>query len=220
MSTSREIIQKPSIVDRWYEKFGREAANVSYPNAFLTASEIVLEHEGYLTNDPDDPGGFTMWGIIQPTLKRMGRWGDVDQDGDVDVNDLHLLAKHPEHKEFARYIYYHQWWLRWKYDQIEAISVASTMLDLAVVLGQYQAARNMQRAIRCVIGCDVEEFDLVEIDGIMGPKTICEMNHIGKQFPNRYLELHFVLNAGTFQNNCYRWKTEKKKNPDKFLHGY
>ena len=72
-------------------------------NPFEKSMEFVFEKEGRFSNDKDDPGGATNYGITLMTLKDVGI--DVDGDGDVDVDDIRRLTP-----EVAMQIYKDKYW--------------------------------------------------------------------------------------------------------------
>ena len=51
----------------------------------------ILKWEGGFVNDPADLGGATNMGVTIGTWKSCGY--DKDGDGDIDVDDLHLLTR-------------------------------------------------------------------------------------------------------------------------------
>lgn len=57
---------------------------------FEAAMAFVWEFEGGYSNDPDDPGGATNFGITLATAKANGL--DIDGDGDVDVDDIKQMT--------------------------------------------------------------------------------------------------------------------------------
>ncbi len=59
-------------------------------NPFDHAMRFVFEKEGKFSNDKDDPGGATNYGITLNTLRDAGV--DVDGDGDIDVEDIKKLT--------------------------------------------------------------------------------------------------------------------------------
>ena len=127
---------------------------------FRRAVEFVLAHEGGLSEDPDDPGGTTRWGISLRYLRSLGqRVGDVDQDGDVDPDDVRRLPR-----EQAIRIYREQWWDRYGYGRLPD-PVAAKVLDLSVNMGPTTAHKLLQRALRA---CGQP----VVVDGVLGPKTV------------------------------------------------
>lgn len=131
---------------------------------FVDAVNRVLANEGAYTNDPEDAGGPTHWGIILDVLKQEGLSGDVDHDGDVDTDDIKILTK-----EQAVQIYKRQWWERYRYDSIIKTTSCIKIFDCAVNMGQQQATLITQRTLRA---CDLP----VKEDGIFGPKTRAAVN--------------------------------------------
>lgn len=95
--------------------------------AFDRAFEIVIGHEGGLSDDPRDPGGLTRYGISKrahPT---------------VDVRNLTLAQ--------AKQIYLARYWLPLHADAMPD-AVAVQVFDAAVNHGIKAATRMMQRALQ------------------------------------------------------------------------
>ena len=58
---------------------------------FDMAFDLVVQVEGKeYTNDPNDPGGPTKYGVTLATAKKL--FFDLDKDGDVDENDVMLIT--------------------------------------------------------------------------------------------------------------------------------
>lgn len=142
---------------------------------------FLLKHEGRdkVTNNPNDPGGWTKWGITLRYLKAIGSidpkdgflLGDMDHDGDIDYLDIQLMTE-----EEATKIYKTQWWDRYKYGQIENLQLAAKVFDFAVNAGAKQAGLILQRAYNGIDGIDGRGgLRLVE-DGILGPKSFGAVN--------------------------------------------
>ena len=55
---------------------------------FSKAITVILKHEGGFSNHSSDPGGATNYGISLRWLKSEGLYGDLDDDGDVDIDDI------------------------------------------------------------------------------------------------------------------------------------
>lgn len=94
--------------------------------AFDRAFEVVIGHEGDLSDDPRDPGGLTRYGISKrahPT---------------VDVRNLTLAQ--------AKQIYLARYWLPLHADAMPE-AVAVQVFDAAVNHGIKPAVRMMQRAL-------------------------------------------------------------------------
>lgn len=108
------------------------------------AISLVLRLEGGETNDPDDPGGRTKFGLSQRSYPAL--------DFDVLTEDE------------ARRIYQREWWDKYHYERLPG-SVAVLVFHLAVNMGPVPAHSLLQRALSDV-GVPVAA------DGVLGPLTI------------------------------------------------
>ncbi len=133
---------------------------------FETAFKTVLKHEGHISNDPDDPGGYTVYGISLRAAIKLGDMDgdgfddlDLDRDGDVDIDDMRKIDI-----EVAKTVYREAYW-RDIYDTLPP-ELAVKLFDLAVNMGHRQAHKNLQRAVRAASGVNLVN------DGIIGDKTL------------------------------------------------
>lgn len=108
---------------------------------FHKAIQFVLANEGGFSNDPDDSGGETKYGISQRSYP------------DWDIPNLT--------KEDAIAIYRQDFWA--PYQDFED-RLATKVFDLAVNLGHRRAVKILQRALRC-LGAKLDD------DGVLGPVT-------------------------------------------------
>ena len=131
---------------------------------FNIAIKTVLEHEGGWTDDPNDAGGPTHYGITLPVLRAEGDAGDIDRDGDIDVEDIRQLTP-----QMAQQIYRAQWWERYGYGRIDSQAIATKIFDLAVNMGARQAHMIAQRALAA-------NGMPVAVDGVLGPITRNALN--------------------------------------------
>jgi lysozyme family protein len=95
---------------------------------FEKAMQVVLQHEGGATNDKDDPGGATQWGVSLRFLKQIGY--DVDKDGDVDADDIFKLTRTDADK-----IYLKHFWDKYNFDDIQQLDIAIKLFDTCVNIG-------------------------------------------------------------------------------------
>ena len=91
---------------------------------FEDAIDFVLKHEGGVSNDLDDAGGLTKWGICSRDYPQ------VFEDG-FSLND-------------AKAIYRSKYWC---YDSVRDQSVATKVFDMAVNMGPANAHRCLQKAL-------------------------------------------------------------------------
>ena len=114
-----------------------------------TSLKFVFKWEGGYTNDPDDPGGATKWGIA---LNRIGRTLKMRKK---DIVGLTI--------EDAEKIYIRNYWNTCRCDLIPTgLDVA--VFDCSVNQGPSRARKLLQKALR------------VKVDGRIGPRTIASMN--------------------------------------------
>ncbi|NPV80757.1 MAG: hypothetical protein HPY52_10855 [Firmicutes bacterium] len=112
--------------------------------------ETVLAHEGGYVNDPVDPGKETRYGISKRSYPHLDIQGlTIDQ---------------------AKDIYYRDWWLRLRLNEIQDDRVAGKVLDTCVNVGARTGIRLLQLALHTA------GQRHVVVDGIMGPQTIQAVN--------------------------------------------
>ena len=137
---------------------------------FEKSLNFVLESEGCFSNIPQDKGGPTSQGITLNTLMEYHKifdYGDMDNDGDVDINDIKLLDK-PE--EVAP-IYKRRYWDVIKGDNLPT-GIDYVTFDSAVNHGPRNAGIFIQRA------ANRYQCNLI-IDGKIGDLTLRCVNTIG-----------------------------------------
>lgn len=118
---------------------------------------LILKWEGSkYTNDPNDPGGPTKYGVTLSTWKRVGV--DKDNDGDIDAEDVKLLTV-----EDCKLVLKLGYWDQWKADRILNQSVANILVDWV-----YNSGTAGIKIPQQLLG--------LEPDGNVGPVTIAAVN--------------------------------------------
>jgi len=162
--------------------------------------DFILEREGGFVNDPKDPGGATRYGISLRFLQTIDpAMADLDEDGDVDVDDIFALSP-----ELARAFYRQFFYQPMGIDQYP-VPLGAAMLDMGVNMGKRRAGRILQLALnRC--GADVA------IDGIVGPKTRTAM---------MFFDSMDILRA-VLLDRVFVYATLCRENPDlkRFFYGW
>lgn len=118
---------------------------VIYSEKFKKAVEFVMNNEGGYVFDKNDFGGATKYGISQRSYPSLN------------IKELQ--------REDAIKIYYCDYWLKGKFEQIPDENVATKVFDFTINFGQRASTIVLQRALRSV-GINVQE------DGLFGPQTL------------------------------------------------
>jgi lysozyme family protein len=120
-----------------------------YSGKFLKAFDYLMNHEGGYSKDPKDAGGETKYGISKRSYPHLN------------IKDLT--------QDQAKKIYFCDFWMKCKCENIEDENIAAKFFDLAVNMGIPQAVKLIQRALRAA------ETQVVE-DGIIGSITLKAIN--------------------------------------------
>lgn len=161
---------------------------------FEKAFQEVLGFEGGYSDDPDDRGGKTKFGITEATARRLGYKGDM--------KDLTL--------DQAKKLYYDHYWKCWNYDKIEDERIATEMFDQAVNMGPGTANRNLQKAYNLLSRGKAGDL---KVDGILGPITLTYVNRYPYQ--DDLLQLLNILQAKHYIDII-----EKDPSQEKFFRGW
>lgn len=124
---------------------------MSFDQAFNTAFDRLIGHEGGFSDDPKDPGNWTGGRVNVGELKGTKFGIAANTYGDLDIKNLTL--------EDAKAIYLRDWWLKAGADQLDP-AIVYQMWDFSVNAGMESAKRALQRAVG------------VADDGSIGPLTI------------------------------------------------
>ncbi len=113
---------------------------------FEKSFDRLMFNEGAYSNNPNDAGGETMWGITKKTAQGFGYFNGM--------KDMPL--------ETAKKIYLIGWWNKLKYPAFEN-ALKFQIFDAAVNHGSTNAIKILQRSL------DIRD------DGFLGPKTFEEI---------------------------------------------
>ena len=133
-------------------------------DCFNRAVAVILAHEGGFSNHGADPGGATNYGISLRWLKSQGLYGDLDDDGDVDIDDILAIDLGR-----ATRIYREKFWQKNHYDRVIDCTIATKVFDMSVNMWPSQAHKLLQRALNGL-------GDTLQVDGIVGPITVTATN--------------------------------------------
>lgn len=158
------------------------------------AREIVAR-EGGFSNDPDDPGGPTKYGVTLHTMRRLGL--DLNADGQVDAADVRVLTR-----AHAVSIFVEHYFRRPRIDRLPQALQAS-VFDMYVNAGA-QAVKILQRLFS-------EMRIEVSVDGIIGPQTIKAAKQAAAAAPD-----HLVDAYGIARRNYYYDLADRRPDSRKY----
>lgn len=119
----------------------------------------TLKNEGGLSDNPNDPGGITKYGISLRFLQENGI--DINHDGTINGKDVENLTV-PE----AESIYKLYFWEKLKIFLIDNQTLANKVFDLSVNMGGEQAIKLLQEAI------NMHVTPPLQVDGVIGLNTL------------------------------------------------
>ncbi len=137
--------------------------------------KVIIKHEGGFSDNKNDPGGVTRYGISLRFLK--SALIDIDGDGDSDKDDIIRLTLTDADK-----IYYREWYKKYKYDRIIDQDLLTDIMDFSINAGACQAHKVLKRAINNIID------NPIKVNCILDKETIEMINLIDP------LILHTMLN--------------------------
>lgn len=165
---------------------------------FDKAFDTVLGFEGGYSNDADDAGGETKYGITKETANAHGWHGDMKY---LTLDD-------------AKRIYKSAYWDALNLDMVVDAQAAREAFDIAVNMGTGIAARFIQRALNLLNRNGGSWPDVTE-DGVIGTQTLTVLNDLqGKDLASFYK----ALNA--LQGKRYIEICERDPRQEKFLRGW
>jgi lysozyme family protein len=164
----------------------------------------ILKVEGGYTNDPDDAGGETNFGITEAVARANGYTGPM--------KNMKV--------EQAREIYKSEYITGPRFDRVYALSpqIASELIDTGVNMGQSVAAKMLQRCLN-VFNDKGKLYPDLEVDGKIGPGTCkaLEAYLAKRKFEGEVVMLR-ALNA--LQGARYIEITENREPNETFVYGW
>lgn len=157
------------------------------------ALSYVLAHEGGFSNDPDDPGGATNFGIIQKTLDA---WNEKHHEAGFPASVRELTVDQAAEIYRANY---------WRFDGLDDQRVATKLFDMVVNMGMIAAVKLTQEALND-LGAGLT------LDGRYGPRTEATINYVA---PESMLQLLCAASADHYQALA-AWRPASQK----FLKGW
>ena len=146
--------------------------------------DYLLRVEGGYSDDENDKGGKTKYGITEEEARDFGYKGDMQ--------DLT--------KDFAKNIYLKKYYLGNKLDKVVDDKVALSICDWAVNSGR-NGTKNAQIAINQLTNANLD------VDGIIGNKTLEALNSVD---PEKFLEVYHNLQRIYYKGKVEADRTQEK----------
>lgn len=150
-------------------------------SGFYEAFRFVLDHEGGYVNNPDDPGGETMYGISKRSYP-------------------HLNIKNLSRQQACE-IYRKDFWDKLQLDDLPS-RVAFVLFDTAVNCGTGRAVKLLQESLNALGGTPA-----LECDGALGPRT----REAVSQANEKELVREFILQRQKYYREKVRENPKKTK---------
>jgi len=161
------------------------------------ALKRLAKWEGGFSNDADDPGGATKWGITEAAARRNGYKGK--------------MAELPY--DTAEHIYRKDYWDPLALDYVNDQDIANQLFQAAVNQGAGLWQHNLQRICNAVLW----ENPQLSLDGIIGTATLAAVEKILTDKKSKAeLSMHVYL----FQVRRYDEIIEKNTNLTKYRNGW
>ena len=123
-------------------------SDMSSDKRFQYAMKTIIRQEGGLSNDKNDPGSITKYGISLRYLKS----AHICIDGDCkdDSNEIiHLTLTEADD------VYYRQWYEKYGYNRIKNENILTDIMSLSINAGACEAHKLVIRAINNITNDDM-----------------------------------------------------------------
>lgn len=143
-------------------------------NNFEILIEKIILREGVYSNDPDDRGGETVYGIARNRHPEWEGWSVIDEKKQIfgfpellyNLNELYYKV----------YDFYKQeFWDKLKLDEFNHLMLQEELFDTAVNQGVQKAANYLQIALN-LLNNGQKHYPDINIDGNIGQRTIGAFN--------------------------------------------
>lgn len=162
-------------------------------SAFDNGFNQLMRDEGYISNDKDDQGGYTKYGISSKEY------------GEENIKKLTITK--------AKEIYKDDYWFKSKCNEIDSDLIAIKVFNTSVNVGNKRAILFLQRAINNTINKEKLNLPILKVDGMIGQKTITTLNKLDKH-------TSLILNYFILEQSNFYIKISKKFNNIKYLRGW
>lgn len=127
--------------------------------------KIVIPNEGKYSNDPDDRGGVTIWGLIRPDDQDWVGWQIVDK-----YNSDPKKLPFDQLLDLARPYYKKKYWDFAELDNIPHQELAEAICDVAINQGKKYSILFVQQALN-ILNKKGSLYSDISMDGVYGNQT-------------------------------------------------
>ena len=147
----------------------------------------TLSNEGGFSNDPDDSGGMTLFGIARNKNPKWGGWPEVDKI--IKINNFNKndsdhwddIARACKKIKSVEEFYRSNFWNEMKGEEIFVNVVAQSIFDYGVNAGMGPSIKCLQKVLKTTV------------DGDFGPTTLATLNTYTMNNPLFKFHLEFTL---------------------------
>lgn len=160
---------------------------------FQTALKITLKNEGGYSDNPNDSGGETNYGITKSMAVLNGYTGPMKS---IPMSTVEL-------------IYLKYYWLPLQCAMMISQNLANNVFDSGVNQGPGTSAKILQKSLNLM-----EEN--LNVDGVIGPKTLQAANNL----TNQGKENELISNFSDIRKGYYRLLVKEFPKNQEFLNGW
>lgn len=172
--------------------------NKYFNRAFTDLIEIEGER---FTDDPDDSGGGTKWGITERLAREYGY-----------KNDMRDMSKTD-----AKNIYNKAFWIKAKLNYINDYEIVFELFEQIVNLGNFKrSCRWLQEALNVLNNKEKHWTDLV-VDGLLGPTT---SSILSKSLKRNNMKERILKLLNCEQAIFYKTLVMRREKDEKFIGGW
>jgi len=178
---------------------------------FIKAFKRTMTSEGIYSNDKDDPGGETVYGISRVWNPQWGGWSEVDKLKKENQNKDDLIRALMDSIIIRnqREIFYEiEYWNKFKGGQIQNQFLAEAMFDCSVHHGVSFTVKSLQKSLNLIL-----KYSL-KVDGKFGSNTLDALKKAEQLDYDDTLRKMLLVHRGNLfiilsKKSEYNWKRLK-----------
>ena len=159
---------------------------------FLKCVDIIFDNEGVYSNDENDPGGETFFGISRNYHPDWSGWLYVDNIDKEILLNAYSVENLKDNKDLYYLVlefYYKKFWKKMQLDYIDNFKLKRLLFDSSVNLGVKRASKILQKIID------------VKVDGKIGKITLNKL----EEFDFETIYLKYKLERIKYYTDlCYK----------------